>query len=289
MTRGPKQYQEHHPVADRHALRQLPGRIDGRPVGEGDRDARRRRGQERHVGRARGQRGRRADGQHDSAGRVGHADRREAPRGAEGGLVVRLERSPFAAPLATMKGAANDNATPVVRAPRRRPEAPYAAVEVDVAAFAGAATHSSVYAGLVASAGDYVAAAYDHATQTVSVEVSGRVLGTATVALAPPFTFAFVLNQTPIRGRRIDNAAFALGDGTAREMGDVLAQPFIAMRNDHQDALAAGLAVSEYEPAGKSAAEIASLWQWTEARLNRAAAKPLALAETAAPVRPAPG
>jgi chromosome partitioning protein len=100
--------------------------------------------------------------------------------------------------------------------------------------------------------------------------------------------FAFVLNQTPIRGRRIDNAAFALGEGTAREMGDVLAQPFIAMRNDHQDALAAGLAVSEYEPTGKSAAEIASLWQWTEARLNRTAPKPLALAETAAPVRPAP-
>jgi hypothetical protein len=40
---------------------------------------------------------------------------------------VRLERSPFAAPLVTTKGAANDNATPVVRAPRRRPEATYAA------------------------------------------------------------------------------------------------------------------------------------------------------------------
>jgi chromosome partitioning protein len=40
------------------------------------------------------------------------------------------------------------------------------------------------------------------------------------------------------------------------------------MRNDHQDALAAGLGVSEYAPAGKSAAEMRELWQWTEAKLN---------------------
>ncbi len=47
----------------------------------------------------------------------------------------------------------------------------------------------------------------------------------------------------------------------------MLAQPFIAMRNDHQDALAAGLSVSEYAPSGKSADEIRGLWQWTQARL----------------------
>jgi hypothetical protein len=40
---------------------------------------------------------------------------------------VRLERSPFAAPAVAAKGAANDNAAPVVRAPRRRPDATYAA------------------------------------------------------------------------------------------------------------------------------------------------------------------
>jgi len=40
---------------------------------------------------------------------------------------MRLEHSPFAAPVLTTQGAANDNATPVVRAPRRRPEATYAA------------------------------------------------------------------------------------------------------------------------------------------------------------------
>ncbi|HEY4395745.1 MAG TPA: hypothetical protein VGP64_16865 [Polyangia bacterium] len=38
-----------------------------------------------------------------------------------------LERSPFAAFVATTKSAVNDNATPVVRTPRRRPDATYAA------------------------------------------------------------------------------------------------------------------------------------------------------------------
>jgi len=49
--------------------------------------------------------------------------------------------------------------------------------------------------------------------------------------------FAFVLNQTPIRGQRIDQAATALGERTTPDIADVLAQPFVAMRNDHQDAL----------------------------------------------------
>jgi chromosome partitioning protein len=40
------------------------------------------------------------------------------------------------------------------------------------------------------------------------------------------------------------------------------------MRNDHQDALAAGLAVTEYARFGKSADEIRDLWQWTQAKLN---------------------
>jgi hypothetical protein len=39
----------------------------------------------------------------------------------------------------------------------------------------------------------------------------------------------------------------------------VLARPFIVMRNDHQDALSAGLAVSEYAPTSKSADEIRGL------------------------------
>jgi chromosome partitioning protein len=80
--------------------------------------------------------------------------------------------------------------------------------------------------------------------------------------------FAFVLNQTAIRGQRIANAAGALGAQAALDLADVLAQPFIVMRNDHQDALSAGLAVGEFAPGSKSADEIRGLWQWIEARLN---------------------
>jgi chromosome partitioning protein len=80
--------------------------------------------------------------------------------------------------------------------------------------------------------------------------------------------FAFVLNQTPIRGQRINNAATALGEEAALDIAGVLAQPFIVMRNDHQDALGAGLAVTEYAPSGKSADEVRGLWQWVEAKLN---------------------
>jgi chromosome partitioning protein len=83
--------------------------------------------------------------------------------------------------------------------------------------------------------------------------------------------FAFVLNQTPIRGQRVTGAAAALGNEATLEIADVLAQPFIIMRNDHQDALNAGLAVSEYAPASKSADEVRSLWQWVETRLNAGA------------------
>jgi chromosome partitioning protein len=97
--------------------------------------------------------------------------------------------------------------------------------------------------------------------------------------------FAFVLNQTPIRGQRSSSAATALGDDAALDIADVLAQPFIVMRNDHQDALSAGLAVSEYAPASKSADEIRSLWQWVEARLNAATAdeQPIISELTASP------
>ena len=80
--------------------------------------------------------------------------------------------------------------------------------------------------------------------------------------------FAYVLNQTPVRGRRIDNAANTLGGDDVRDMSAMVARPFISMRNDHQDALASGLGVSEYAPASKSAEEIRELWRWTEARLN---------------------
>jgi chromosome partitioning protein len=52
------------------------------------------------------------------------------------------------------------------------------------------------------------------------------------------------------------------------DLSSVVAQPYIVMRNDHQDALGLGLAVIEYAPSGKSADEVRGLWQWVEARLN---------------------
>ena len=101
---------------------------------------------------------------------------------------------------------------------------------------------------------------------------------TLQIVLAWKKPFAFVLNQTPIRGQRIGNAATSLGDKAALDLSDVLAQPLIVMRNDHQDALSAGLAVSEFAPSGKSADEIRGLWQWLEARMYGAIAKELPIA-----------
>jgi chromosome partitioning protein len=74
--------------------------------------------------------------------------------------------------------------------------------------------------------------------------------------------FAFVLNQAPVRGQRPTRIAETLND-----LG-VLALPYIALRNDHMDSLAAGLAVSEFAPGGKAAAEIRDLWSWSKHRLT---------------------
>lgn len=92
---------------------------------------------------------------------------------------------------------------------------------------------------------------------------------TLSVARAWRKPFAFILNQTPIRGgHRVTEATTALDEEAPRDIADVLAQPFIVMRNDHQDALVAGLAVSELSPFGKSADEMRELWRWVDARMN---------------------
>jgi chromosome partitioning protein len=91
---------------------------------------------------------------------------------------------------------------------------------------------------------------------------------TLNIARAWNTPFAFVLNQTPIRGQRVSNAAIVLGEELAGDLADVVAQPYVVMRNDHQDALGLGLAVIEYAPSGKSADEIRGLWQWVENRLG---------------------
>ena len=74
--------------------------------------------------------------------------------------------------------------------------------------------------------------------------------------------FALVLNQTPARSYRLTEAASAL-----TEIG-VLALPYIVQRNDHQDALGAGLGVTELAPQGKAAEEIRGLWQWVLKRMT---------------------
>ena len=74
--------------------------------------------------------------------------------------------------------------------------------------------------------------------------------------------FAFVLNQAPVRGQRPAHVATGLiGVG-------LLALPHIALRNDHMDSLAAGLAISEFAPNGIAAAEIHALWAWSKTQIN---------------------
>src|ERR1700676_795625 len=73
--------------------------------------------------------------------------------------------------------------------------------------------------------------------------------------------FAFILNQTPARSYRVSEAAAALHAAGA------LALPFIVQRNDHQDALGAGLGITEFNSDGKAADEIRGLWQWVHKTL----------------------
>ena len=68
--------------------------------------------------------------------------------------------------------------------------------------------------------------------------------------------FAFVLNQTPPRGCRLSEAATSLNS-----LG-VLALPYVGQRNDHQDALGAGLGVTEFAQEGRASEEVRELWRW---------------------------
>ena len=67
---------------------------------------------------------------------------------------------------------------------------------------------------------------------------------------------AFILNQTSARSNRASEAATALNSA------GVLALPYIVQRNDHQDALGAGLGVTEYDSRGQAAEEVRGLWRW---------------------------
>jgi len=74
---------------------------------------------------------------------------------------------------------------------------------------------------------------------------------------------AFVLNQCPssYRSTRASEAAKQLNN-----LG-VLAEPMLSARMDFQDAIAAGLGVTEYAASGAAAEEIATLWTWSRGQL----------------------
>lgn len=75
--------------------------------------------------------------------------------------------------------------------------------------------------------------------------------------------FAFALNQCPPgRSSRATEAASGLS------MFGVLAEPPLAQRADHQDAIAAGQGVTEFAPDGKAAEEIRSLWAWVDRKMK---------------------
>jgi chromosome partitioning protein len=77
--------------------------------------------------------------------------------------------------------------------------------------------------------------------------------------------FGFVLNATnPVTQGRTADALAAL------EAGGIVAPP-VADRTDFRDAAASGLGVTEINPAGKAAAEIIALWEWTKAQMESAA------------------
>jgi chromosome partitioning protein len=75
---------------------------------------------------------------------------------------------------------------------------------------------------------------------------------------------AFVLNQCPptYRSSRASEAASDLS-----RLG-VLAEPMLSARIDYQDAIAAGLGVTEYARGGKAAQEIEALWRWIRGQLQ---------------------
>jgi chromosome partitioning protein len=77
---------------------------------------------------------------------------------------------------------------------------------------------------------------------------------------------AFVLNQCPsnYRSSRTSDSATDL-----TRLG-VLADPMLSARMDFQDAIAAGLGVSEFASAGRAAQEIATFWNWIRAQIRGA-------------------
>ena len=83
---------------------------------------------------------------------------------------------------------------------------------------------------------------------------------------------AFILNQCPpiYRSSRASESAKGL-----THLG-VLAEPMLSARMDFQDAMAAGLGVTEYARGGRAAREVEALWSWIRAQFEGAKTKPSA-------------
>jgi len=88
---------------------------------------------------------------------------------------------------------------------------------------------------------------------------------------------AFVLNQCPPTNRS------ARAGEAAKELSrlGVLAEPMISARIDFQDAMAAGLGVTEHAGAGRAAQETEALWTWIRLQLESAKGKTSVKAQSA--------
>jgi chromosome partitioning protein len=75
---------------------------------------------------------------------------------------------------------------------------------------------------------------------------------------------AFVLNQCPPNYRSSRTSESAKG---LTHLG-VLAEPTLCARMDFQDAIEAGLGVTEYARGGRAAQEIEALWSWIRAQFE---------------------
>jgi chromosome partitioning protein len=75
---------------------------------------------------------------------------------------------------------------------------------------------------------------------------------------------AFVLNQCPPNYRSLRTSQSAKG---LTRLG-VLAEPTLCARMDFQDAIEAGLGVTEYARGGRAAREIEALWSWIRAQFE---------------------
>ena len=75
---------------------------------------------------------------------------------------------------------------------------------------------------------------------------------------------AFVLNQCPPTYRSSRTSELAKG---LTRLG-VLAEPMLYARMDFQDAIGAGLGVTEYARGGRAAQEIEALWSWIRAQFE---------------------